>query len=83
MFVTFRRGEIMLPTNAHLCSLGKDSLWSSPVILSCHVHANVVRIYNAESDLVGLGWGPKFCIYNKLLGNADITGLQTTFSSKG
>lgn len=31
---------------------------------------------NADSDSAGLGWGLRFCVSNKLSGDADIEGLS-------
>lgn len=33
----------------------------------------------AVSELVGPEWGLKFCISNKFLIDADVTGLESTF----
>ena len=29
-------------------------------------------LFNSDSDSVDLRWGPRFCIFNKLLGVADV-----------
>lgn len=37
---------------------------------------NLVK--NADSASRGLGWGPGFCVFNKLSGDVDAAGLRTT-----
>lgn len=37
---------------------------------------------NADSDSAGLGWGPRFCIFNELRGDADAAGPWTTLGNE-
>ena len=39
----------------------------------------VKNVKNADSDSVGLEWGPRFCISNKLPGDADAAGPWAVF----
>lgn len=58
--------------------------WSTSFLSNFNVHVNHMLILKkcADSDSVRLEWGLRFCVSNKLLGDASIKFMNFTFSNK-
>lgn len=57
--------------------------WSTSFLSNFNVHVNHMLILKkcADSDSVRLEWGLRFCVSNKLLGDASIRFMNFTFSN--
>lgn len=57
----------MWPLDPMWCLILRDFRHAQAVLLHFHTHTDRLKILlNGDSDSLGLEWGPRFCLSNKL-----------------